>query len=116
VAKTKKFRFHFQPRPEQAMVIVGMTSQYFDARAWIGVERAEFNIQRTFDKSGTRLMFNYYAEEGRYLAVADQSLGIAGLSARATATRQTVTPVGQTSSATQLKDDQRLQLIYSREF
>lgn len=122
IGKTKRTRFSFQPRPEQAMMIIRVTGPYVEGRAWIGANRAEFNLQRTFDSTGTRVMMNYYADEGRYLAVIDQPLlGVEGLRLRATSTRQMMAdpnPNRDTNqqSVTRLRNDNRLQLIFNRWF
>ncbi len=116
-AHTKSTKFRYQLRPEQAMFIIRMESPWLEARAWVSPSGAEFNLQRSFEASGTRLMMNYFTDEGRYLAVADQSLGIDGLMARATSTRQasTVAPT-QSNTGTQLQDDQTLQILFTRQF
>ena len=116
-AHTKRTKFRYQLRPEQAMVIIRMESPWVEGRAWISPTGAEFNLQRHFESSGTRVMVNYFTDEGRYLAVADQSLGVEGFMVRATATRQAVAvdPL-KADTGTQLQDDQTLQLMFSRQF
>jgi hypothetical protein len=81
IGKTKKFRMYFQPRVEQGLLIVRMTSALVDGRAWIGINgESEVNLQRRFN-TGTRLMFNYFTHNQQYLTSIDQSLG-GGFSAR----------------------------------
>lgn len=116
-AHTKRTKFRYQLRPEQAMFIVRMESPWLEARAWVSPTGAEFNLQRSFESTGSRLMMNYFTDEGRYLAVADQSLGVPGLLARATATRQAIAVDSiQSNSGTQLQDDQTLQILFSTQF
>jgi len=116
-AQAKRTKFRYQLRPEQAMVIIRMESPWVEARAWLSPTGAEFNLQRSFESTGTRLMVNYFTDEGRYLAVADQSLGYEGLLARATATRQTAqATLTQPNVGTQLQDDQTLQILFTRQF
>ncbi len=115
-AQTRKTKFRYQLRPEQAMFIIRMDSPWLEARAWVTPTGAEFNLQRSFEKSGTRIMVNYFTDEGRYLAVADQSLGYEGLLARATATRQAIGVDPQSNTGSQLQDDQSLQILFSRQF
>jgi hypothetical protein len=81
VSKSKKFRMYFQPRIEQGLMIVRMTSSIVDGRAWIGFNGdSEVNLQRSFD-FGTRVMFNYFTNNQQYLTSIDQNLGH-GFSAR----------------------------------
>lgn len=116
-AQTKRTKFRYQLRPEQAMVIIRVESPWFEGRAWVTPRGAELNLQRYFDSTGTRLMVNYFTDESRYLAVADQPLGIDGLMARATATRQSgAAEPSQSITGTQLQDDQTLQILFSRQF
>lgn len=83
-AKAKKFKINFQPRIEQGLIIVSTTNAWFDARAWVAANgNSEFNIQRTFTSTNTRIFYNYYFLTGRYLASIDQPIGW-GLSARMT--------------------------------
>lgn len=71
----KKTKLIFQPRVEQGLVIVGFNSPIAYARAWVGVNgKAEFNVQQTYDKTGTRFMVNYYADTGKYFTSVDQRL------------------------------------------
>ncbi len=69
----KKTSFIFQPRVEQGLVVVGIKGPIAYARAWVGVNgQAEFNVQKSIDSVGFRLMFNYYAHTGRYFTSVDQ--------------------------------------------
>ncbi len=75
VSLWKKTRFIFQPRVDQGLIIVGIRGPIANARAWIGVNgETEVNIQKSFDSTGTRLMYNYYANSGRYFTTLDQRL------------------------------------------
>lgn len=114
VAKTKKFRFNIQPRPEQGMLIVRISGPV-DARAWVGINgEAEMNVQKTFDQTGTRIQGNYFVHDGRSLASIDQNLGYPGLRARIINTRKPVKNRAITDSA--FSEDTRFQLIYGTEF
>ncbi len=115
IAKSQKFRFHFQPRIEQGMIILRLSGP-IDARAWVGVNgRAEFNVQKNFEETGTRVQTNYFVQDGRYLASVDQELGVPGLKLRLLNTKQRVNNP-QNEQAPDLVDDTRLQLIYNRSF
>lgn len=71
----KKTRFIFQPRVDQGLVIVGIRSPIAYARAWVGMNgEAEFNIQQNIDSIGFRVMFNYFADTGKYFTSLDQRL------------------------------------------
>jgi hypothetical protein len=88
VGSTKKFRFYFQPRIEQGLIILRTTSRWADGRAWIGVNgETEVNVQRTFDSTNTRFMMNYYVHSGENLFAIDQHL-VGPWSTRATSTRR----------------------------
>lgn len=83
VTTGKRFKLNFQPRLEQGLIIVRASSAWVEGRAWLGVNgESEFNLQRTFSTQ-TRIMTNYYAHSGEYLASVDQNLGN-GFSARFT--------------------------------
>jgi hypothetical protein len=112
VAKTKKFRFNFQPRVEQGLFIFRMTGPIFDARAWVAVNgETEINAERKFDLTGTRIMVNYFAHEGRYLSVLDQNLPVVdGLRARFTSTWD------PDQLAPEYANERRWQLLYSTTF
>lgn len=110
VGNHKKFRFYFQPRIEQGLIIIRTTSRWADARAWIGVNgETEFNVQRTFDATKTRFMMNYYVHSGENLFAIDQHL-VGNWSARATSTR-----VPASAGGADL-EDRRFQFNYSSEF
>jgi hypothetical protein len=114
VAKTKKFRFNIQPRPEQGMLIVRISGP-IDARAWVGINgEAEMNVQKTFDQTGTRIQGNYFVHDGRSLASIDQNLGYPGLRARIINTRKPIKNRTLTDSA--FSEDTRFQLIYGTDF
>lgn len=71
----KKTRFIFQPRIDQGLVIVGVRSPIAYVRAWVGVNgQTEVNAQQSFDAIGLRLMFNYFAQSGKYFTSVDQRL------------------------------------------
>ncbi|MBY0516434.1 MAG: hypothetical protein K2P81_05970 [Bacteriovoracaceae bacterium] len=111
IAKTKKFKFHFQPRVEQGLIILRMEGPIVDARAWVGVNgQAEINVERSFDATGTRFFVNYYAQQGRYLTNVDQTLFVTGLRARFTSTKD------PSQTAPELANEQRYQVLYGREF
>ncbi len=75
VSLWKKTRFIFQPRVDQGLVIIGIRGPIAYARAWVGVNgETEVNIQKSFDSTGTRFMYNYYANSGRYFTTVDQRL------------------------------------------
>ena len=75
VSLWKKTKFIFQPRVEQGLVIVGVRTPTGQARAWVGLNgEAEFNIQQRFDDAGVRVMFNYFANTGRYFTSIDKRL------------------------------------------
>ncbi len=109
-APTQKFRFYFQPRVEQGLLILRAKHAWFDARAWLGVNgESEFNIQRSIASTRTRLMVNYYGHSGEYLSSLDQHV-YGNISARATSSWK---PEQLDPS---LRNDQLFQLNYSREF
>jgi hypothetical protein len=71
----KKTKFIFQPRVDQGLVVMGINSPIAYARAWVGVNgKAEFNVQQSYAKTGTRFMVNYYADTGKYFTSVDQRL------------------------------------------
>lgn len=111
VAKTKKFRFNFQPRVEQGLIILRMEGPILDARAWVAANgETEINAERRFEATGTRFMVNYFAHEGRYLSVMDQDLMYPGLRARFTSTWD------PDELAPERANERRYQLMYSTAF
>jgi hypothetical protein len=110
VSLWKKTSFIFQPRLDQGLVIVGFKSPIAYARAWVGVNgRAEFNVQQTYEKTGTRFMVNYYADTGRYFTTVDQRL-VDNVYARVTS-QKNPDSVDPTS-----KQDNTLMLLYAKQF
>lgn len=106
----KKTTFIFQPRLDQGLVIVGFKSPIAYARAWVGVNgRAEFNVQQTYEKTGTRFMVNYYADTGRYFTTVDQRL-VENVYARVTSQKN------PDSTDPTSKQDNTLMLLYAKQF
>jgi hypothetical protein len=102
----KKTRFIFQPRLEQGLVVVGIKGPIAHARAWVGVNgQAEFNVQKSVDSIGFRLMFNYYAHTGRYFTSVDQRI-MENVHLRVTS---------QKDPQTLVKDDTAM-LLYAKQF
>jgi hypothetical protein len=111
VAKTKKFRFNFQPRVEQGLIILRMEGPIVDVRAWVAANgETEINAERKFETTGTRFFVNYFAHEGRYLSVMDQDLLYPGLRARFTSTWD------PDELAPERANERRYQLMYSTAF
>jgi hypothetical protein len=111
VAKTKKFRFNFQPRVEQGLIILRMEGPIVDVRAWVAANgETELNAERRFEATGTRFFVNYFAHEGRYLSVMDQDLLYPGLRARFTSTWD------PDQLAPERANERRYQLMYSTAF
>lgn len=70
-----KFKFDIQPRLEMGMVMVKLKSNYFNMRAWLGVNgNQEVNFRKKFSSFGTNTRVNYYIEQRRVLASIDQPL------------------------------------------
>lgn len=70
-----KLRFGFQPRLEIGMFKFTMRSNYFYARAWVGVNgNQELNVERRIALTNTKLMGNYYIDEERLLVALDQPI------------------------------------------
>ncbi len=87
VSLWKKTKFIFQPRLDQGIVIVGLKTPWGRARAWVGVNgETEVNVQQTYDSIGLRVMFNYFAHDGRYFTSVDQRL-MENIYARVTSTK-----------------------------
>lgn len=106
----KKTRFIFQPRLDQGLVILGVKGPVY-ARAWVGVNgRAEFNVQKEIKESGTRFMWNYYADTGRYFTSLDQRL-MEHVYARVTSQENP-----EASDALAKKQDNTFMLLYTRSF
>lgn len=106
----KDTRFIFQPRVDQGLVVVGIKGPIAYARAWVGVNgRAEFNVQKTMDSIGMRVMFNYYAHNGRYFTSVDQKIS-GNLYARATSLRN---PEAVDENP---KQDNTIMLLYAKQF
>lgn len=106
VSVWKKTKFIFQPRLDQGLVIVGFKTPFAHARAWVGVNgKTEVNVQQTYESIGLRMMFNYYADSGRYFTSADQRI-MGGLYARVTS---------QQDPAQDFKDNTYM-LLYTKQF
>lgn len=102
----KQTRFIFQPRVEQGLIVVGIKGPIAYARAWVGINgEAEFNVQKSFESTGTRMMFNYYAHNGRYFTSVDQRI-VDNLYARLTS---------QKNPEKDVKDDS-VMLLYATQF
>ncbi len=70
-----KFKFGFQARPEIGMLKFTVKSKYFNARGWVGINgNQEIKVERTIASTNTRMMMNYYIDQARILAAADQRL------------------------------------------
>lgn len=106
ISMWKKTKFIFQPRVEQGLLIVGINSPIAYARAWVGVNgKAEFNVQQSYNKTGTRFMINYYADTGKYFTSVDQRL-YESLYARAT---RNIDPTTEVNNNT-------FMLLYAKQF
>lgn len=106
----KKTRFIFQPRVDQGLVIVGIKGPIAYARAWVGVNgQTEFNVQRSVDSIGLRVMFNYWADSGKYFTSVDQRL-MENVYARFTSNKNP-----QHAKGTPYQDD-TLMLLYAKTF
>jgi len=70
-----KIKFGFQARPEIGMAKFTLESNYFYARAWVGINgNQELNIERTINMTNTKLMGNYFIDESRILVAVDQPI------------------------------------------
>lgn len=106
VSLWKGTKFIFQPRVDQGIILVGFRGSLGYARAWVGVNgRTEMNYQKNFDKSGTRLMYNYYTDTGEYFTSVDQRI-TENVYARYTSSKNPLT---------EIKDD-TLMLLYAKTF
>lgn len=106
----KQTKFIFQPRVDQGLVIVGIKSPIAYARAWVGVNgKTEFNVQQTYDKTGTRFMVNYYTDTGRYFTSVDQRL-VEHVYARVTSEKKLLNPT------TTAEPDNTMMLLYAKQF
>lgn len=106
----KKTKFIFQPRLDQGLVIVGIKGPIAYARAWVGVNgETEINVQKEIDSIGFRLMFNYYAHNGRYFTSADQRI-MENLYARVTS------QADPEATDIRKRQDNTLMLLYAKQF
>lgn len=113
VSLWKETKFIFQPRVDQGLVIVGIKGPIAYARAWVGVNgQTEFNVQKSIDSIGFRVMFNYYAQNGRYFTSIDQRL-MENVYARATSTKDP-RQVGVNGNG--IYKDDSLMLLYAKSF
>jgi hypothetical protein len=102
----KQTKFIFQPRVDQGLVIVGIKGPIAYARAWVGVNgQTEVNVQKAIESIGFRLMFNYYADTGKYFTSADQRI-MENVYARLTSQKD---PAAKTQ-------DETLMLLYAKPF
>jgi hypothetical protein len=109
----KQTKFIFQPRVDQGLVIVGIKGPIAYARAWVGVNgQAEFNVQKSIDSIGFRVMFNYYTNNGRYFTSIDQRI-VQNVYARATSTRD---PRQTSVNGNGAYRDDSLMLLYAKQF
>lgn len=109
----KKTKFIFQPRVEQGLAIVGVQTPYGKIRAWVGVNgQTEVNAQQSFDSIGLRVMYNYFAQSGRYFTSVDQRL-TTGLYARVTSTRD---PRRVGVNGSDVYNDETFMLLYAKTF
>jgi hypothetical protein len=75
VSVWKDTKFIFQPRLDQALVIVGVQNKLLHARAWVGLNgETEFNIKHENSKLGYRIQYNYYIHSGEYYTSLDKRL------------------------------------------
>ena len=106
----KKTHFIFQPRVDQGLVIVGLKTPYGKVRAWVGVNgETEVNAQQSFDSIGLRVMYNYFAQSGRYFTSVDQRL-MENVYARVTSNKD---PQHEKSAVYQ---DDTFMLLYAKTF
>lgn len=109
----KKTKFIFQPRVEQGLAIVGVQTPYGKVRAWVGINgQTEVNAQQNFDSIGLRVMYNYFAQSGRYFTSVDQRL-MTGLYARVTSTRD---PRRVGVNGSNVYQDESFMLLYAKSF
>lgn len=109
----KNSKFIFQPRVEQGLAIVGVQTPYGKVRAWVGLNgQTEVNAQQSFDSIGLRVMYNYFAQSGRYFTSVDQRL-MAGLYARVTSTRD---PRRVGVNGSNVYQDESFMLLYAKSF
>lgn len=72
VGKSSKIKFGFQPRVEIGMANFTMKSEYFNARAWVGINgNQEINFERDFTSTNTKAFINYKIDESRLLIAVD---------------------------------------------
>lgn len=106
----KHTRLIFQPRLDQGLVIVGVKTPFGKARAWVGVNgQTEVNVQQSFNSIGLRVMYNYFAKDGRYFTSVDQRL-MENVYARVTSNKD---PQRVKSSVYQ---DDTVMLLYAKTF
>lgn len=108
LSKNGQFKFQFQPRLEQGMMIIKLKSPWVEGRAWVSYRGTELKLEKTLESTSTRFLINYYTQYNRYLASVDQPI-TATVSARATSTWDPRLGQG-------LSNDQTLQLRYNAEF
>jgi hypothetical protein len=106
----KKTNIIFQPRVDQGLVIVGIKNPIADARAWVAANgKTEINVQHSINEIGMRVMFNFYADTGKYFSSVDQKIKD-NLYARFTSNKDPKHAVG-----TPYQDD-TLMLLYAIQF
>lgn len=109
----KKTHFIFQPRLDQGLVIVGVKTPFGKARAWVGANgETEVNVQQSFDSIGLRVMYNYFAHNGRYFTSVDKRL-MDNVYARVTSTKD---PRKVDVDGRGVYEDDQFMLLYAKQF
>lgn len=71
----ERVRFGMQPRFEIGMVRFDMKTNYFNTRAWLGINgNQELKIERRFKSTGTKAFVNYYIDQSLILTAVDQKI------------------------------------------
>jgi hypothetical protein len=105
--------FIFQPRLDQGLVIVGVKTKTGKARAWVGANgETEVNVQQSFDSIGLRVMYNYFAHNGRYFTSVDKRL-MDNVYARVTSTKD---PRKAGVNGSDVYQDDQFMLLYAKQF
>lgn len=109
----KNMHFIFQPRLDQGLVIVGVKTKTGKARAWVGANgETEVNVQQSFDSIGLRVMYNYFAHNGRYFTSVDKRL-MDNVYARVTSTKD---PRKAGVNGSDVYQDDQFMLLYAKQF
>lgn len=102
----KETKFIFQPRVDQALVVVGIKGPIAYARAWVGVNgRTEINIRKDIESIGFRAMYNYETDTRKYFTSIDQRL-VSNVYLRLTSSKD---PLAK-------REDQTVMLLYGKQF